>query len=369
MDSIAKFFSDVFGYKIGWTTTGQIILSAVIIICAFIFKRYIYRYIASVLKKLTARTKVEIDDLLVDAAERPLGFLILIIGFYMASAVLNLPQQPWDIRRFVHAFLESMIIIDISWFGFKISDILSQYLAKLMASREVPMASQLVPVMRKTIKAAIAILAAIWFIQNLGYSVSSLLAGLGLGGLAFALAAKDTISNVFGSFTIYVDRPFLVGDWIKADKYEGTVEEIGFRSTRIRSAERTVYALPNNVLANMTIENYSKREKRRVKTVLTMNYNTTAGQLEELVAELRGTLAAHTSVDQENTFVHFTEFASSSLNIEIIYYLNTTALREWLLLREEINLKLMRIISEKGLSLAFPSQSLYVEQMPRKMSS
>ena len=202
----------------------------------------------------------------------------------------------------------------------------------------------------------------VMIIQNLGYSVSSLLAGLGLGGLAFALAAKDSLANMFGSVTIFTDRPFQIGDWVKTPAVEGVVEDVGFRSTRIRTFEKTLVTIPNSKIANDTIENMDARPIRRIMMTVGVTYATSADQMEQAVEAIREILKTHPHVDQGYWLVYFTGFGASSLDIFIYCFADTKVWADYLDVRQSVNLLVMRKLNELGLEIAFPSQTVYLRR-------
>ena len=211
-------------------------------------------------------------------------------------------------------------------------------------------------------KATIGIICFLWVFQLLGYNVSSLLAGLGIGGLAVALALQDTLSNFFGSVFIFLDRPFMVGDWVKIGDVEGIVEDIGFRSTRIRTWLKTLVSIPNKNVANATIDNWSRMPRRRVFQTIGLTYETTADQMEKAVEEIKKIIENDPGVDKNFIVVKFSEFGDSSLNITVIYFTIDTTLKGHLETKERINLSIMRKLSDLGLSIAFPTMSIYLEK-------
>ncbi|MCP4726556.1 MAG: mechanosensitive ion channel family protein, partial [bacterium] len=180
-------------------------------------------------------------------------------------------------------------------------------------------------------------------------------------GLAFALAAKDTVANLFGSVTILLDRPFVVGDWIETPSIEGTVEDIRLRSTQIRTFANAQVTVPNSTLANSAITNWSRMKKRRIKYKLGVTYSSNSGQIEECVKKIKGMLETHPDVHQEVIFVYFTDFGGSALELFLYFFTMTTVWKEYLEVRQDINLKIMKIVEELGMSIAFPSQSVYIE--------
>ena len=194
---------------------------------------------------------------------------------------------------------------------------------------------------------------------------SGLGAALGLGGLAFALAAKDTVANLFGSLVIFTDRPFKVGDWVETPAVEGMIEEIGIRSTKIRTFAQALVSMPNATLANAPITNWSRMGKRRVKTRLGLTYNTTVEQMQAILEEIKTMLKKHPDVHQETILVSFDEFDNSALSIFLYFFTKTTVWLEYLHVREDVNFKIMQIVARNGAQFAFPSQTLYVESLPK----
>jgi MscS family membrane protein len=314
---------------------------------------------------LFKKTRIEFDDLFFEALSKPLGFLILLGGIAGAAAILPLPTEP-DINGFIFGTLKILAAFDFLWFLFRLVDIAAKYLERLAEHTESKLDEQLVPLVNRALKVTIGAITFLWIIQLLGYNISSLLAGLGIGGLAVALALQDTLSNFFGSVFIFLDRPFMVGDWIKIGDVEGIVEDIGFRSTRIRTWFATLVAIPNKTVANATIDNWSKMPKRRVSQVIGVTYRTTAEQMQKAVDSIRDIVANDPAVDKDFIVVRFTEFGDSSLNILVYYFTKATAFAEHLEAKERINLAIMRKLQEQKLSIAFPTMSIYMENQDKK---
>mgnify|MGYP006279012021 CR=1 FL=1 len=335
------------------------------IIVATMLARFFMRWlIDGWLKRLTEKTSWEADDQLLAAFRKPAFFLVWITGTYLALSVLNLPADSVDLPRFIHALFTSLLIVDATWFLFSAVEILAVYLRKVTDKTESRLDDQLVPLVRRALRIILVLLAFVMIIQNLGYSVSSLLAGLGLGGLAFALAAKDSLANMFGSVTIFTDRPFQIGDWVKTSGAEGVVEDVGFRSTRIRTFEKTLVTVPNSQIANDQIENMDARPIRRVMMTVGVTYDTTADQMEEALESIRELLRTHPHVDQGYWLVNFTDFGASSLDIFIYYFADTKVWADYLEVRQSVNLAIMRKLAELGLEVAFPSRTVYLKQEP-----
>jgi len=253
-----------------------------------------------------------------------------------------------------------LTVLVVTWTVFRIVDALGVFLQELTSRTESKLDDQVVPLVRKATKTFIGVLAFILVAQNLGYSVSGLLAGLGIGGLALAMAAKDTLANLFGSIMILVDRPFHAGDWITFDGGDGVVEEIGLRSTRVRTFAKTVVSVPNQALANATVENHSVMPKRRIKFTLGVTYDSTVDQMQELVRRIEAYLRANPDIDQEFMLVKFTEFGASSLDVFVYCFTVTTDWTRHLTVRQEVNLALMALVEEMGMSVAFPTRTVHL---------
>ena len=223
------------------------------------------------------------------------------------------------------------------------------------------MEEQLVPFLRTGLRLIILALALIAIVQEWGYDVGSLIAGLGLGGLAFALAAQDTIGNLFGFTTIVGDRPFTVGDLVRTNELEGVVQHVGLRSTRILREGRETVTIPNGMLAASII---GRRRRRYVDITLGVTYSTTADQIEALLDELREMLHARSHVVKDTITVRFMNFGDSALEILIYCEVTLSAWASYLQEREAINLAIMRALAEHGISVAFPSHSIYLESLP-----
>ncbi len=340
----------------------QYLAFAGVIIATLVVRLIVRRAIDVWLKRLTAKTSWEADDQLLAAFRKPAFFLVWISGLYLALEVLSLPNDPVDLPRFFRALFTSLLIVDAAWFLYQATAILSVYLTRYTDKTESKLDDQLVPIVQKALRIVIVALTFVMIVQNLGYSVSSLLAGLGLGGLAFALAAKDSLANMFGSVTIFTDRPFQIGDWIKTPAVEGVVEDVGFRSTRVRTFEKTLVTIPNSKIANDTIENMDARPIRRIMMTVGVTYDTSADQMEQAVEAIREILRTHPHIDQGYWLVNFTEFGASSLNIFIYCFADTKVWADYLDVRQSVNLLIMRELEKLGLDFAFPSQTVYLRQ-------
>ncbi len=341
---------------------GRYALALGIVLFSLIAKKALAHLFTRLIRPLASRTKGDFDDKILACVEKPAEMLVFVIGLFVALQILNLPSDPYDLEHFAVSLVKALSIIAVGWFLFNLVELVDHYLQKWAAKTESTLDDHLAPLVRKSLRVFIVIMAVLMAIQSFGYPITGVLASLGIGGLAFALAAKDTVSNIFGSLMIIFDRPFQVGDWIQAGDMEGTVEEIGFRSTKIRTFAKTLISVPNNVIANMALNNYSRMPKRRIKLTVGVTYDTTPAQMREAVQRIRSLLQSHPAIDQEFFLVNFTDFGASSLDIMVYCFTTTTVWAEYLDARQDLCLRIMDILEEMGMEIAFPSRSVYLHQ-------
>ncbi len=333
------------------------------ILAGFIGKKIVDIVLTRLTKKATENTYA-FDDILLDSLSAPLGWATVAAGVYVATLIVQLPVEPVNIQRFVDAALNGVIAVLIVWIAIRLLDRGCEYWLQKADKSDSKLDDQIVPIVRSSGKVFLIFIGVILVLQNLGYSVSSLLAGLGFGGAALALASKDTVANLFGSIVIFLDRPFLVGDWIEMDGLEGTVEDVSLRTTRIRTFANSVITVPNSKFTTSAINNWSRMKKRRIKMSVGVTYDATPEKMEAAVTKIREILRADPKIHQEFFLVNFDNFGPSSLDIFIYCFTVTTNWAEFLEARQQLNLKIMRAVRELGLSFAFPSQSVYVEHLP-----
>jgi len=343
-------------------TAGQYATAFGIVLVAYIAKKLFAYLFIKVMLPLTQKTKRELDDRFLSCVQKPSEFLIFLIGLFIAVEILQLPAEPFDVDGLATSILKALVIFDVAWFFFNLVDMVDHYLRKWAERTESALDDHLAPLLRKSLRIFIVIMAALMAIQTFGYPVTGIIASLGIGGLAFALAAKDTVSNIFGSLMIIFDRPFHVGDWIKAGDMEGTVEEVGFRSTKIRTFAKTLICVPNNIIANMALDNFSRMPKRRIRLTVGVSYDATPSQMREAVSRIRELLKTHPAIDQDFFLVNFTDFGASSLDIMVYCFTTTTVWGEYLDAREDVCLKIMDTLEELGLEIAFPSTTVYLRK-------
>ena len=336
----------------------QMVMAFGFILAGFILRAVLNSIVAHRLIALAEKTETEADDVASAAIVSPLGLILPVVGVYLAVRTMLSARPEWVVTSDKIFMVVSVLVI--TWTFFKLADALTILLNELAAKTDSKLDDQVVPLVRKALKIFMAILAFILIAQNLGYSVSGLLAGLGIGGLALAMASKDTLANLFGSIMILIDRPFHVGDWITFPGGDGVVEEVGMRSTRIRTFAKTVVSIPNQALANATVENHSLMPKRRIKFTLGVTYESTVDQVSGLVARIEQYLKSNPDIDQEFMLVKFTTFNDSSLDIFVYCFTVTTDWTKHLSVRQDVNLKTMSLVEEMGMSIAYPTQTVHL---------
>jgi MscS family membrane protein len=249
-----------------------------------------------------------------------------------------------------------------AWLLLRLVDVGAAAVEQRLRARGRIAAIGVVPLVRRVVKAALALLAGIALLQNLGFDATGLLAGLGVGGLAVALAAQKTVENLFGGVTLVTDQPVRVGDFCRFGQRVGVVEEVGLRSTRVRTLDRTVVTVPNSQFASLELENFGFRDRIWLHTTIGLRYETTADQLRHVLARIRALLLDHPRVDPDPARVRLAGFGDSSLDVEIFAYVHTRDINEFYAIREEIYLRVMDALAECGTGFAFPSRTVYAAQ-------
>jgi MscS family membrane protein len=216
-----------------------------------------------------------------------------------------------------------------------------------------------IPLVRRIVNALIVLVAVVLVLANVGLNMTGVIAGLGVGGLAVALAAQKSLENLFGGITLIFDQPVHVGDFCRFGDRVGTVEDIGLRSTRIRTLDRTLVTIPNAEFSSLQIENYARRDRIFLSTRIVVRYETTPDQLRYLLTELRKLLLAHPKIDPDPARVRLVGFGSHGLEIDLFAYVRTIEYGEYLAVREDLYLRIIDVVHGSGTDLAFPAQTAY----------
>lgn len=329
------------------------------LVLGLFLKNYLLERILGRLDLLLDRTSTRIDNKLIRAVRQPLSWVIFVLAVYIALEFLKLPSEMEELTTVV---LQSLGTLAVAWMLYRAIDVAGLLLTQYTAQTESEMDDQLVPLVRRVLRVLLIALCVITIIQQWGYDVTSLIAGLGIGGIALALGAQETLSNWFGSIMIFTDRPFLPGDWVKSKHGEGIVEEVGMRSTKIRTFEKTVITVPNSEVAASAVENVSSRPHRRFKKKFGLLCSTSADQMEQIVDGFRTTLEEHDFIDATSVLVYFEDMGDFTLDVFVHCFIETTDYPVYLRVKQEIFLAFMRIVADAGSDFAFPTQTVQLEK-------
>ncbi len=336
------------------------LFAAILVFLLFLlFRRLFTLIVMGTLQKISKYTDTYHDDKVISALKAPVDFAFILIGAHLFFLLI------FKETEFVKNILNTLVVYTIFWAIIAVMESLRSIFHHATEKFNPDLAKEMGNFILKIAKVLVGGIGLGAMLQVWGINVTALVASLGLGGLAFALAAKDTASNMFGSFALLADKSIRIGEWIKVGGVEGTVEDIGMRTTKIRSFEKSLITVPNQIVSNSPIENFSRRGVRRIKMHIGVTYGTSADQMNAIVQAIRTMLHGHEKISQKETLlVNFDSFGDSSLNIFVYTFTNTANWERYLNIREDIHLKIMKIVEENGSGFAFPSQSIYVEHLP-----
>ncbi len=339
----------------------RVLLFVLVLIVLWFLRNLIAWLIARPLKRLLERAgQPGMDETIQRIVVTPIGYLLLALALDIGTRILELDPGLVD---FVNHVTRTLVIVAIALIIYRLLDVIVLTRREMIILTGLAIDEALLPFIRTAIRLLLWALTIVIAVQEWGYDVNGLIAGLGIGGLAISLAAQDTLSNLFGFAAIVSDRPFVVGEYIKTKDVEGSIERVGLRSTRVRQNDQAIVAVPNSMLASSAILNWSRLSKRKMELTLGISYKTTPAQMETLLAQLRALLTQHKAVDSKSVTVFFVGFGESSLNVLVRCYLNMADWGAFTAEQERIFLEIMRLVENMGLQIAFPSQSIYLENM------
>jgi len=317
------------------------------------------RLTRSILRRIALRTNTLWDEVLINRIGAPLTLAWMLFPSLLLLPWLGISGAP---ERTAHRLLGAGLLLALFWGLVRVLDVGAQVLMVSAWAKTHPATHAVLPLATRVAKVMIVALGAVALLSELGYPVASLVAGLGIGGLAVALAAQKTVENLFGAFSIGADQPFREGDFVRVEDFVGTVEAIGLRSTKIRTLDRTLITIPNGKLAEMRLESYSVRDRLRLACNVGLVYATTTAQLRTILSELERVLREHPKIWPDAVVVRFKELGDSSLNIEVMAWFQTPDWSEFQLIRQEILLQFMEVVEKAGSSFAFPTRTVHLIQ-------
>ncbi len=364
MESLIEFWAivvDAWNNAAFGTNLGRVVIGVLVFALFLVIRRLFARFVISWLKRLSSRTTTDIDDRTIDALEKPLRFVPLVFGFFIATEILQLEGTFDDIAGKI---TRSLVTLTLFWGVISLVEPLSFLLGRLKDLFSETMVSWFV----KAIRILFIFIGAAAILDIWGIEIGPILAGLGLFGLAGALAAQDLLKNLLSGVLVLAERRYHVGDWIKVDGVvEGTVETIGFRSTAVRQFDKALVQVPNSKLADNAVINFSEMTHRRIYWKIGVVYGTTIDQLRYVRDSIEAYILGSDDFakpPEVSTFVRIDSFGASSIDIMLYCFTKTTVWGEWLAVKEQLAYRIKEIVAEAGSDFAFPSSSLYVESMP-----
>lgn len=356
MNLLNQIPNDIWGFVI------RIGLTIVAFFITWILRLSMLRLLMRPIHSLAHRRDAEWDTHVASTIDQPVRYIAIAIWLLVSIRILALPPS---LNTGLTSLARSLIILAIFVALFKAIDLFAVTRKRLLRVTGITMDGKLLPFVRTALKLMIISVAIIIIMQEWGYNASGIIAGLGLGGLAFSLAAQDTVGNLFGFSTILGDRPFVVDEFIITPDFAGIVETIGLRSTRIRKLDQSLVIVPNNVLTNAVIINWSRLTKRWIDLTFGVTYKTTPDEMETLLQRIEVMLAEREHVDPESIQVMFSDFGEGSLDMMVRCYVDLVDWYDWMKEKEAVQLAIMRVVASMGLNIAIPSRSIYIEHMPQ----
>jgi len=344
----------------GWVTSPPA-LTAIVLLGAYVVARIVTTVLRAILVRVARRTTNVWDDRLVARLAGPASALITLQLFHVALDYIPLDDKS---TKMLATAVTTLTVFIVIWAAFRAIDLARGGLEMRSWARDNPASRSLLALGARFAKVAVLILGTLVALSHLGVSIASLVAGLGIGGLVIALAAQKTVENLFGAVSIGIDQPMREGDYIRVYDIYGTVEKIGLRSTRVRTQDRTIVTIPNGELSNQRVENYAHRERIRLYCVIGLEYGTSATTTRAIITAFEQLLVNHPKTWKEQIVVRLVALGSSSLDIEVFAWFQTTTFDDFGKMRQDILLSFMEIVEKEGSALAFPTRTVHVVNDP-----
>ena len=323
--------------------------------------RVLSRALIPVLRPLVRYLTKEQDDRQLERITGPLRLLMLVVAIHSIVSLFGLPLLA---RQFWGSVALILAVVAVTWLLSRLIDVLEELTHRHLDRLHRPHSASALSLLRRLGKLTVMAVGLLFLLYAAGVNITAALAGLGVGGIAVALAAQKTLENLFGGITITSDQPVRVGDFCRFGDQSGTVEDIGLRSTRIRTLDRTLVSVPNGHLSSISLENFGVRDKIYFHPTMQLRYETSADQLRYVLAEIRQMLYAHPKVESASARIRFVKFGPCSLDLDIFAYVQTTDYAVFLEIQEDLLLRIMDIVEKSGTSFAFPSHTAYVTRDP-----
>lgn len=336
----------------------EFIYAFTIIAVSFLTRNLIVKVLIKVLNRLMIKVSDSTKQSVVKAFEKPMKVLIVFVGMYIALGIL--PFEFGENLVF-SKYIKVIIIVSFSYGMYHLDNVVTIGMSKINRKINFETSEVLKKFMVKVYHLCVMILAVTVSAEQFGIDISSVVAGLGIAGLAIALAAQDTLANIISGITLIIDKPFDVDDLIRTGDVEGVVEGIGFRSTRVRQLTKESVSIPNSLIANSSVINYTQREQRRVKMIIGVTYNASLIKIKNIIFEVEESIKNNEWVNVESVMVHFEGFGHFSKDIRISFDIMSPEWADYLKYKQEICFEIIEIFEKNGVQFAFPSQSIYFE--------
>lgn len=321
-----------------------------------LFRKIFTTYIFKILMRFFQKAKTELFPQILVAFEKPMQWFFIVIGLYIA--MFYFPYMEQNQPLFLKGVQASIILL-LSWGFYNLTAATSVIFASLDKRTKLALDDILTPFISKALRFIIVAITATIVLEIFGYGISGFIAGLGLGGLAFALAAQDVLANFFGGVVILIEKPFTTGDWIVTPSVQGTVVDITFRSTKVRTLALEIVTIPNATLADEAITNSSRRDKRLVSFHLPLAYDTPSKKIRIVIDQIYQMLRTHPDIHQDTIYATFDQYGENGAEVYLYFFTKTTVWGEYLYVKDDVNLKMMEILEKEGVALAVPSRRLY----------
>ena len=335
------------------------LVTVIVLLGAYVLARVLMRIIRRVLMRVARRTQTRWDDLLAEAVAGPLAAVIVLVALQPSLRWLPIESHAAQV---LPGTLGVALVAAVVWGSFRLIELTRAALELRPWAIQRPASRSLLRLGARFAKVTVLVFGVLIALSQLGVSITSLVAGLGIGGLVIALAAQKTVENLFGTVSIGVDQPMREGDFVKIGDTLGTVEQIGLRSTRIRTLDRTIVTIPNGELSNQRVESFAQRDRIRLACTIGLVYETTAAQLREVISAFEAILRGHPKIWPDSITVRFSSFGDSALDVDVMAWFQTSDWNEFQAIRQDVLIAFMEAVERAGSAMAFPTRTIHVVQ-------
>ena len=344
---------EIFGYPIeNW------LIAIGILVGSFVFVKILYWVFSNIFQKITSKTTNSLDDTLLRTLQKPITFLVIVSAYFYSVKFLHFSLNTESVLlNIAYIFIALGITSIISRI---IDAVISEVILPISEKSETSFDNHLIPVIQKAVRAIIWSLGVVVGLDNIGFDITAMIAGLGIGGLALALAAQDSVKNIFAGIMIFLDKPFKIKDRIKIDGHDGVVEEVGLRSTRIRTLEGRIVTIPNCTFTDNSVINVTSQPALKVKINLGLTYDTNEDDMQKAINILQDIVKNQDAITDDYA-AGFNGFGDFSLNILFMYYVRPES--HWLNTQTLVNKEVLKRFNEEGLEFAFPTQTIYKKEI------